>query len=246
MMSTFVLVHGAWHGRWAWEKVVPLLEEAGHKVEAPDLRGHGDDKTPVPEVSLQSYADRVSEVLDGQSEPVILVGHSMGGIVISEVAERHPEKVRLLVYLAAFLLPNGKTLLETAQTDDETLVLQNVEVDEDKGIVTIREDAAREVFYGDCSEEDVERAKERLQPQALAPFATPVGVGEENFGRVKRTYIECLQDRAIGPATQKRMYTELPCEKVVSMDTSHTPFLSAPEELVRHLMSLDPSQAPAA
>jgi pimeloyl-ACP methyl ester carboxylesterase len=238
MMSTFVLVHGAWHGRWAWEKVVPLLEEAGHKVEAPDLRGHGDDKTPVPEVSLQSYADRVSEVLDGQSEPVILVGHSMGGIVISEVAERHPEKVRLLVYLAAFLLPNGKTLLETAQTDDETLVLQNVEVDEDKGIVTIREDAAREVFYGDCSEEDVERAKERLQPQALAPFATPVGVGEENFGRVKRTYIECLQDRAIGPATQKRMYTELPCEKVISMETSHSPFLSVPEKLVSHLVSL--------
>jgi pimeloyl-ACP methyl ester carboxylesterase len=238
MMSTFVLVHGAWHGRWAWEKVVPLLEEAGHKVEAPDLRGHGDDKTPVPEVSLQSYADRVSEVLDGQSEPVILVGHSMGGIVISEVAERHPEKVRLLVYLAAFLLPNGKTLLETAQTDDETLVLQNVEVDEDKGIVTIREDAAREVFYGDCSEEDVERAKERLQPQALAPFATPVGVGEENFGRVKRTYIECLQDRAIGPATQKLMYTELPCEKVISMETSHSPFLSVPEKLVSHLVSL--------
>lgn len=84
----------------------------------------------------------------------------------------------------------------------------------------------------------MERAKERLQPQVLAPFATPVGVSEENFGHVRRTYIECVQERAIGPATQKRMHTELPCEKVVSMETSHSPFLSAPEELVSHLVSL--------
>ena len=75
-------------------------------------------------------------------------------------------------------------------------------------------------------------------PQPLAPFATPVSVSEENFGRVRRAYIECLRDRAIGPATQKRMHAESPCEKVVPMETSHSPFLSAPEELVGHLDSL--------
>ncbi len=237
-MSTFVLVHGAWHGGWCWEKIVPLLAKAGHEAVTLDLPGHGSDDTPVAEVTLEGYAERVSEELDKHSEPVVLVGHSMGGLVISEAAERRPEKIELLVYLTAFLLPNGGTLLETAQADEEAIVLPNVDVDEEKGIVTVHEDKAKDVFYGDCSEGDVEDAKKRLQPQPLVPFVTPVGVSEDNFGRVRRTYIECLQDRAIGPATQKRMYTELPCEKVVSMGTSHSPFLSEPEELAGHLDSL--------
>ncbi len=104
VMSTFVLVHGGWSGGWTWEKVVPLLEEAGHQVEAPDLPGHGDDRTPIPQVSLQGYADRICRVLDAQPEPVVLVGHSSGGLVISQAAEQRPDKVKMLVYLAAFLL----------------------------------------------------------------------------------------------------------------------------------------------
>ncbi|MEJ7840208.1 MAG: alpha/beta fold hydrolase [Rubrobacter sp.] len=236
-MSTFLLIHGAWHGGWCWEKVVPLLEERGHEVVVADLPGHGDNHVPVPEVTLAAYGDHIAGVLDGQTEPVVLVGHSMGGLVISEAAERRPEKIGLLVYLTGFLLPNGGTLFEMAQTDGESIVFPNADVDEENGVVKIHEDRAKDVFYGDCSDEDVEKAKERLIPQPLAPFVTPVGVGEA-FGRVRRTYIECLQDRAIGPATQKRMYTGLPCEKVVSMGTSHSPFLSEPEELAGHLDSL--------
>jgi len=215
--------------------MIPHLREAGHEVVAPDLPGHGQDGTPVPEVTLAAYAERVAGVLDEQPEPVVLVGHSMGGLVISEAAERRPEKIKLLVYLTGFLLPNGKTLLETAQTDEEAMVLPNVIVDEEKGVIAIQQDKAKDVFYGDCSEEDAERAVGRLIPQPMAPFATPVNVSEARFGRVRRIYVECLRDRAIGPATQKRMYTELPCEEVIPMETSHSPFLSAPEELVVHL-----------
>ena len=203
-----------------------------------DLPSHGGDDTPVSEVTLAAYAEHVAAVLDEHPEPVVLVGHSMGGLVISEAAERRPEKIRLLVYLTGFLLPKGRSLLETAQTDEESIVFPNADVDQEKGVVSIREDAAKAVFYDDCSEEDAENARKRLMPQPLAPFATPVSVSEENFGRVRRAYIECLRDRAIGPATQKRMHAESPCEKVVPMETSHSPFLSAPEELVGHLDSL--------
>jgi pimeloyl-ACP methyl ester carboxylesterase len=103
-MSTYVLIHGAWHGGWCWDKVVPLLEKAGHKVQAPDLPSHGKDKTSYRTVSLQAYADSVCGILDTQSDRVVLVGHSMGGIVISQAAEYRPEKVDTLVYLTAFLL----------------------------------------------------------------------------------------------------------------------------------------------
>ena len=237
-MSTFVFVHGGWSGGWTWEKVVPLLEEAGHKVEAPDLPGHGDDQTPIPEVSLQGYADRVSQVLDAQPEPVVLVGHSSGGQAISQAAEQRPEKVKLLVYLSAFLLRDGESVFSVGENDTESLILPNLVMSEDGSSATIREDVIREGLLHDCSDEDVEQAKARFVPQALAPVATPVALTEDNFGRVPRAYIETLQDRAISPSFQKEMYERLPCQKVISMNTSHSPFFSAPEELAEHLESL--------
>lgn len=237
-MSTYVLIHGAWYGGWCWDKVVPLLEKEGHKVEAPDLPGHGNDKTPIPEISLQSYADRVCQILDSQPEPVILVGHSMGGIVITQASEYRPEKIQLLVYLTAFLLQNGEFLLQHAEGDKEALVLPNLIMSEDQSYATVKEEALKEVFYVDCSDEDVKRAKSLLVAQAAAPFATPVNTTEEKFGRVPRVYISCLRDKAISPVVQENMYTALPCEKIISMDTSHSPFFSAPEELAGHLLSL--------
>ena len=234
-MSTFVLVHGGWNGGWCWEKVVPLLEEAGHKVEAPDLPGSGDDPTPTPEVSLQGYADRIAQVLDAQPEPVALVGHSSGGAVISQAAEQRPDKVKLLVYLAAFLLRDGEVLFSVGENDTGSLILPNLVMSEDGSSATIREDVIREGLLHDCSDEDVKRAKFRFAPQALAPFATPLALSEGNFGQIPRAYIETLQDRAVSPPFQKEMYEKLPCQKVVSMNTSHSPFFSAPEELAGHL-----------
>ena len=194
-MGTFVLVHGGWSGGWCWDKVVPLLEEAGHEAHAPDLPGSGDDPTPIHEVSLQGYADRISEVLDAQPGPVVLVGHSSGGTVISQAAEHRPEKVKLLVYLAAFLLRDDETLFEVGENETGSLVLPNLVVSEDGASATIREDVIREALLHDCPEGDVERAKARFAPQVLAPFATPLSLTEENFGRVPRVYIETLQDR---------------------------------------------------
>src|SRR3990172_12780518 len=83
-MSTYIFVHGAWHGGWCWYKVVPLLERAGHRVLAPDLPSLGKDKTPVSEVSLALWAEHLCRLLEAEREPAVLVGHSRGGIVISE------------------------------------------------------------------------------------------------------------------------------------------------------------------
>jgi pimeloyl-ACP methyl ester carboxylesterase len=237
-MGTFVLVHGGFVGGWCWEKLVPLLEEAGHRVEAPDLPGSGDDNTPLPEVSLQAYADRISEVLDAQPEPVVLVGQSSGGVAVSQAAEQRPDKLRMLVYVGAYLLRDGETLLSAGENDTESLVLANLVMSEDGSSATIREEAIREGLLADCSDEDVERAKARFGPSALAPIATPVSLTEENYGRIPRVYIETLKDWAISPWLQKEMYERVPCRQVISMETGHWPFYSAPEELAGHLSSL--------
>lgn len=237
-MSTFVLVHGAWHGAWCWDKLAPLLEEAGHEVVRFDLPGHGEDRTPVAEVTLGGYTDRVVEALDAQSEPVVLVGHSLSGTVISQAAEQRPGKIEKLVYLCAFLLPSGKSAIEASQEDGESVILESIEMEEDKGRVNITEEGMKRALYHDCPEEDFERARSLVTPQPLAPFGTPVEVTEKNFGSVRRTYVHTTQDRAASPAAQEKMYTELPCEKVVSMATGHLPFFVAPRELAGHLGDL--------
>src|SRR5690242_8929821 len=98
-MSRFVLVHGAWHGAWCWDKVVPLLEIKGHSAHAIDLPGHGRDLTPTAEVTLERYVERVCQALVAEPEPAVLVGHSMSGMVITQAAERCPEHIQMLVYL---------------------------------------------------------------------------------------------------------------------------------------------------
>lgn len=237
-MSRFVLVHGAWCGGWAWEKVLPLLERAGHEVQAPDLPGHSDDRTPIPEVSLQGYADRVCEALDARPEPAVLVGHSMGGMVISQAAEQRPKKVETLVYLTALLLRDGETAFSVVEKDTESLLSAAVVMSEDQSYATLWEDAIKDAWCADCSDEDVEQMKSLVGPQATAPGATPIAISEENFGRVPRVYIETLRDRTITPPVQKEMYERMPCEEVILMDTSHFPQYAAPGELAGHLISL--------
>lgn len=237
-MSTFVLVHGAWHGGWCWDKLTPLLEQAGHRVIAPDLPGLGKDQTPLAEITLQTWVDYVGQILEAQPEPVILVGHSRGGIIISQVAESHPDKIKTLVYLAAFLLRDGESLLQVAQSDSASVVSPNLVVSDDQLYATVRAEAQREGFYEECSDEDVAQAQSLLRPEPVAPLATPIHVTAANYGRIPRAYIECLRDKAIPIALQRQMYIATPCQQVITIDTDHSPFLSRPEVLAAELCTL--------
>lgn len=238
IVSIYVLIHGAFHGGWAWEKIIPLLEKEGHKVIAPDLPGHGKDNTPVSDITLQAYTDTVCNILDSQSEPVILAGHSLGGISISQAAEARPEKVRTLVYLAALLQRNGESSTEIMSGDTESVAPQNIIMSEDKSTISMPIEAYREVSYNGCSDEDVAWAAPFLVPEPTAPMSTPIRITEGRFGRVPRVYIETLRDNGVTPSLQKKMYTALPCQRVITMNTDHSPFMSAPQELAAHLLAI--------
>jgi pimeloyl-ACP methyl ester carboxylesterase len=237
-MSTFVLIHGGCHGAWCWYKVVPALEKHGHTVIAPDLPSHGRDKTPVSAVTLQSYVDTVCDILDAQREPVVLVGHSMGGGIITQTAEYRPDKIKTLVYLTALLPANGESMGNVLRRNTESTLNANFIVNADKSASMVREEALVDGFYGDCSAEDVALAKLLLTPQATAPLKEKLKTSDARFGRVPRVAIECLRDRAHSLSFQRSVYPTFPFQKVITMDTSHSPFFSTPDELAAHLAAL--------
>lgn len=235
-MSTFVFVHGAFLGEWCWEKVTPLLEQAGHKVITFDLPSHGNDPTPPSNVSLKDYCDAVCQRVDEEENKVILVGHSFGGMVITQVAEYRPYKVEALVYLSALIPLNGENLMILSEKYKMSPL--PITLSEDGMHIMLNPPSVRELFYDNCTNEIVSEIEKKLSPQPLLPYIAKIEIKDENYGKIPRYYIETLKDNALSIETQRQMYTNVPCKAVFTMDTDHSPFLSAPEELTTHLNSI--------
>jgi len=241
-MATFVLVHGSFHGAWCWARLAPLLSEGGHRVLTPDLPGSGSDHTPLAQVDLDAYAQRICEVLDALNGPAVLVGHSMGGIVCTAVAERRPSSIAGLVYICGLMLGSGETLTsflqEFAHLGVKDLVLENMVVRDGGAIADFPTSAAPEVFYNRCSAEDAQWATRQLRPQATAVYGNGPMLSAEGFHAVRRFYIRGLADNAVAPVYQQLMVDRLPCEAAFDLDTDHSPFLSAPQQLAETILQI--------
>jgi pimeloyl-ACP methyl ester carboxylesterase len=248
-MARFVLVHGAFGGAWCWEPVVGPLEAAGHTVETLDLPGAGDDPTPVEGVTLESCAGRVCEQLRRRPEPAVLVGHSMGGVIITQAASNCPDRVAALIYVAAFMPADGQSLLDLTRLPEgqDDQIQANIVVEGDPPVATLPDEATIEAVYNCCPREQALAAVARQRPQPVAPFATPVSIDEELLARIPRSYVFTGRDQSIPPALQRRMIAEHPCRRVIELDTDHAPQLSATNELVDALNELaaEPVAAPA-
>jgi pimeloyl-ACP methyl ester carboxylesterase len=237
-MATYILVHGAWHGGWCWHRIVAQLLRARHRAIAPDLKSLGRDRTPPGEITLETWTAQIAALVQSQPDPVVLVGHSRGGIILSEVAERIPERIHTLVYVTAFLLENGRSLQDAAAEIPDSLVAPAMIVADDHQSVSLRDAAVREGFYGQCSDEDVVLAKSLLQPEPLAPLATPLRITAARFGTVPRIYVECTADRAITLAAQRRMQDALPCRERITINSDHSPFFSHSKQLAKLLAGI--------
>lgn len=240
--KTYILVHGAFHGAWCWHKIVPLLKAKGHKVLAPDLPGNGEDNTDPASVTLNDCVNKVVGSANKQTGNVILVGHSSGGVVISQAAETlGTEKVDTLIYLDAFLPKNGESVLSLAEMVQKRLPPSSVQElammdciipSEDGTTATFKPEFAQQFFYDDCSAEDIKFAKANLSRQAFAPLVTPVIVSDSIYGTIPKYYILCTKSKDLDKTF---LSSHVPCKKVFTVPSSHSPFFSMPEKLVEIL-----------
>jgi pimeloyl-ACP methyl ester carboxylesterase len=239
-MARFVFVHGAFGGAWCWEPVIPALEAAGHTAEALDLPGGGDDRTPDEEITLESCAARVRQVLESRPEPAVLVGFSMGGVVVTQAASDCAERVAALVFVAAFMPSNGQSLLDLVGLPEgaASLMQPNLVIEGEPAVANLPAEAAVSVVYNRCTPDQAAVAAKLRRPQAVAPFDTPVSVDEAVLAAIPRSYVLTKHDRALPPALQRRMIREHPCERVIELDADHAPFFSATDELVAALLEL--------
>lgn len=233
---TFLLVHGAWHGAWCWKHVVPLLEAKGHRAIAIDLPGLGDDETPLEQVTLEVWNDALGAHIDAQPEPVVLVGHSRGGVNISWAAELRPDRIRSLIYVAAVLLKDGET--SAVYPEMMEAIAPKLEFAEDGSSARVRPEACAETFYAQCSPEDVSFALENLRPEPFAPTSLPLRISEGAWGRIPRSYVECTEDRALPVELQRRMLAHHSGTRIATLEADHSPFFSMPERLANTLIEL--------
>jgi pimeloyl-ACP methyl ester carboxylesterase len=237
-MSTFILVHGAWLGAWCWDRVAAELKSAGHTIQTPELPGHGQDKSPVSGVTLDSYVDTVTSEIGKAQEKIVLVGHSMAGIVISQVAERMPERISCLIYASAYLLEDGQAIVKASEIAVDSLVGPSMVPAPDWSTISIKAEALKDVFAADAPPEELKRLQSFARPEPAGPFNTPIHVTAGCFGSVRRCYIKTAKDRAVTPLLQDALLAKTPCAEVATLNTSHTPFLAAPAEMAKALISL--------
>lgn len=242
---TFLLVHGAWHSGACWQRVAALLRAQGQRVLTPDLPGHGSNPLPPAKVTLKAYVDCLLQLLDETDAPVILVGHSMAGLVVSEVAARRPQKIARLVYLCAYLPRRGESLFDLVALnrghEPFTAIEQALQMSAGKRTCTIEDAEIIPLFYTLVPPELAQQAKAAFAPQATLPLAAKVELDEPGWSAVKRTYIACAQDKVIPLHHQRRMLTRQHCDVLLQLDADHSPFLSCPEQLALVLQACVPT-----
>ncbi|GAB3584562.1 alpha/beta fold hydrolase [Hymenobacter daeguensis] len=230
MNKTFVLVHGAWSGQYAWSEITPLLEQAGHRVLAFDLPGHGDDATPLEQLTLDRYVAATVGRIEAEPGRVVLVGHSMAGMIISQVAEHIPDRIGQLVYVCAYLPQNGQSAFDF--NDPDSLLPPNLVVAADQRTATIKPEAIVPIFAADCPAAIQQLVVARHRPEPLAPFQARVTLTDARFGQVPKCYVETLNDVGISTNLQRRMLlANGTVAHVSALDCGHSPFFARPQEL---------------
>lgn len=234
--NTYVLVHGAWQAPYVWDAVRDDLTHKGNKVIVVELPGHGKDTTPTYTLSLDVYRDKVIKELSAIEGPVILVGHSMGGMVVTAVAEKVPNKIRKLVYIGAFVPQSGQALADISDPDSK--LGPSLIPSQDQLTLDVKQENLTGLFIADGSAQAKQSVLDNYRAEPAIPFGTKVTLTKEHFGAVEKVYIKTLQDIVISPGLQDKMIATAGIKTIYTLNTSHSPFLSQPDQVAALLLKI--------
>lgn len=234
--QTFILIHGAWHASWCWARIATHLRERGQHVLTPDLPGHGFNKRPAKTVKFGDYSNCIMDLIKQQPEPVTLVGHSMAGLIISQIAEILPEHIRELVFIAGYIPKDKQSLLSIVEHSELPGVSSLLKIDSVKREMRLEPSRAlASIFFNCCTEEDAQYAMNQLQPQPLQPFTEQISVGD-NFNRVPKRSMVCQYDRALKLSDQLNM-SHAVTDNILSLEADHCAYYSAENSIIKALLS---------
>lgn len=227
--KTYVLVHGAWQASYVWDEVRTNLIKSGNQVIVVELPGHGTDKTPPQNLTINVYRDKVIDAISKTQGKVILVGHSMGGMVVTAVAERIPSKISKLVYIGAFLPKSGQSIGEIAMTDPDSMLGHSLMESADHLMLDVNAKDLTNLFIPDGDAAAKQKVIDNYRAEPAIPFSNQVTLTNQNYGSVEKVYIKTLQDIVISPKVQDQMIAGAEIKTVFPINTSHSPFLSQPK-----------------
>lgn len=234
---TYVLVHGAWADESAWGFVRNELAIRANVVVV-NLPAHGADNTYGVNIGLADYVKAVSQAINEQNGKVILVGHSMAGEVISQVAEQIPAKIEKLIYVSAYLPKNGESVIDLSKKDNTSKIGVNLEFNKDYSLATIKKEALAIAVCDDCPDymKELLIKYHRAEPtKALNDKAALTN----KFNMVSKYYISTTKDEAVPYALQQQMIKDNgTIKKVYEMNTSHLPFVVNPEAFLKIILSI--------
>ena len=236
-MAGFVLIHGSWHGGWCFDPVADLLRARGHIVASPTLPAMGGLKEEMAAITLGDWGEFAAQHCRSMKEqigggPVVLAGHSRGGLVVSTAAERDPGAMDALVYICAMMLPSGVSRAEFKALEEPNPDFDAIISQVHGWVATVVDPARAALVFAQISPPElVASVLPRLLAEPHGPRSELLQLTPERWGSLPRTYVECTEDRTIPITSQRRMQAMSPGARVVTLDADHSPYLSRAVEL---------------
>ena len=236
-MARFVLIHGAWHGGWCWQRVASIMLAAGHTVYTPTLTGLGERVHLAHRgIDLSLHVSDVVAVLETEDlTDVVLVGHSYAGMVITAVAERAAERLRGLIYVDAIVPRDGQSMVDTLDQETRDRRSEQVRTTGDGWKLT----PSSAEHLGITNAADAAWVGARLVPQPYGTYQEPIRLNNPAANTLQRSYVYCSSGAfAARFATFAKQAREDPRWHYAELATGHDAMITMPDALAEILMRL--------
>jgi pimeloyl-ACP methyl ester carboxylesterase len=241
MAENFVLVHGAWHGAWCWASVIGALEREGHRADAVDLPGRRGNPMSHAKITREVWVDSVVRFIEQSNlRNVVLAGHSYGGLTITGVALRIPQRLKRLIYVTAVVPPEDRSLLDdwaAFMSPETAAAMQQIE----GGISSLMElEHFRRAFIQDASRDLQDFVYSALAPEAMGPAGEVTPMKEFHVLGLPTSYVACEDDlvfsdpRVWHPGFSGRLRNPT----IRSIKSGHEVMFTRPLECARALVDL--------